>query len=230
MQRKSLISLAGSVGGASILAFGLFLFSLQDIIIKFFSDQYSVLQIVFIRGLVSMAVIALLIKLFWRDVPFISSRPVAAIARGLTGFFSYLTYYLVVAAMPLAEVVDIVFIMPLFVTAMSATQQVINHGLDFNHLAIAAKLVVLGILLELIESKDHSKFLPGLVGGKLYKFTQVGPQILRNHYPVVIDPLSFLHWLSCSEFLLLADQHRHSIQQLCARSRHLEATIMGGRN
>jgi hypothetical protein len=39
--------LAGSVGGAAILVFGLFLFSLQDII-KFFSDQYSVLQIVFI--------------------------------------------------------------------------------------------------------------------------------------------------------------------------------------
>jgi drug/metabolite transporter (DMT)-like permease len=67
-----------------------------------------------------MAVIALLIKLIWRDIPFISSRPLTAIARGLTGFCSYLTYYLAVAAMPLAEVVAIVFTMPLFVTAMSA--------------------------------------------------------------------------------------------------------------
>jgi len=120
MQRKSLLSLAGSAGGAAILVFGLFLFSLQDIIIKFFSDQYSVLQIVFIRGVVSMAVIGLMIKIFWRGMPFLSCRPGIAFARGLSGFFSYLTYYLAVAAMPLAEVVAIVFTMPLFVTAMSA--------------------------------------------------------------------------------------------------------------
>lgn len=106
--------------GAAILVFGLFLFSIQDIIIKFFSDQYSVLQIVFIRGMVSMVVIAALIKLFMPGIAFISSRPRTAIARGLFGFTSYLTYYLAVAAMPLAEVVAIVFTMPLFVTAMSA--------------------------------------------------------------------------------------------------------------
>jgi len=120
MRGKNFLSLAGSAGGAVILVFGLFLFSLQDIIIKFFSDQYSVLQIVFIRGVVSMAVIALLIRLLWRGIPFISSRPGIALARGLSGFCSYLTYYLAVAAMPLAEVVAIVFTMPLFVTAMSA--------------------------------------------------------------------------------------------------------------
>ncbi len=106
--------------GATILVFGLFLFSIQDIIIKFFSDQYSVLQIVFVRGLVSMAVIALAIRLLWPGIAFISRRPRTAIARGLLGFASYLTYYMAVAAMPLAEVVAIVFTMPLFVTAMSA--------------------------------------------------------------------------------------------------------------
>ena len=106
--------------GATILVFGLFLFSIQDIIIKFFSDQYSVLQIVFVRGLVSMAVIALAIRLLWPGIAFISQRPRTAIARGLLGFASYLAYYMAVAAMPLAEVVAIVFTMPLFVTAMSA--------------------------------------------------------------------------------------------------------------
>ncbi len=106
--------------GAAILVFGLFLFSIQDMIIKFFSDQYSVLQIVFIRGLVSMVVIALLIKIFWPGIAFLSKRPLTASTRGLFGFASYLAYYLAVAAMPLAEVVAIVFTMPLFVTVMSA--------------------------------------------------------------------------------------------------------------
>ena len=120
MQGKTSLVLAGSAGSALILVFGLFLFSIQDIVIKFFSDLYSVLQIVFIRGVVSLAVIALLARLFWPQVPFLSSKPILAIARGLFGFCSYLAYYLAVAAMPLAEVVAIVFTMPLFVTAMSA--------------------------------------------------------------------------------------------------------------
>ncbi len=78
--------------GAIVLVFGLFLFSIQDIIIKFFSDQYSVLQIVFIRGLVSMVCIALAIKLFWPATAYLSNRPGLAIARGLFGFSSYLAY------------------------------------------------------------------------------------------------------------------------------------------
>ncbi len=37
------------MAGIATLVFGLFMFSFQDVIIKAFSDQYSVLQIVFIR-------------------------------------------------------------------------------------------------------------------------------------------------------------------------------------
>ena len=152
MREKYFLTLAGSVGGAAILVFGLFLFSLQDIIIKFFSDQYSVLQIVFIRGLVSMLVIALLIKLIWRDVAFISSRPITATARGLTGFFSYLTYYLAVAAMPLAEVVAIVFTMPLFVTAMSAL--ILGEKVGLRRWSA----VVVGFIGVLIISSPEGEF------------------------------------------------------------------------
>ena len=38
----------------------LFLFSLQDIIIKFFADDYSVLQLVFIRALVALPALAIM--------------------------------------------------------------------------------------------------------------------------------------------------------------------------
>ena len=120
MQGKKSTLLNTTASSAMILVFGLFLFSIQDIVIKYFSDLYSVLQIVFIRGVVSLVVITLLIKCFWPQLPFLSSKPGLAIARGLFGFCSYLAYYLAVAAMPLAEVVAIVFTMPLFVTAMSA--------------------------------------------------------------------------------------------------------------
>lgn len=106
--------------GAIILVFGLFLFSFQDVIIKYFSDQYSVLQIVFYRGLIAMMIFLTLFIVMRRPIPLLSRRPPMMLARGLLGFCSYTCYYLAVAAMPLAEVVAITFTMPLFVTALSA--------------------------------------------------------------------------------------------------------------
>ena len=120
MRANTVISTLDAASGALILTFGLFLFSIQDVIIKHFSDRYSVLQIVFVRGLVAMLLFALLFHLLRERIPLVSRRPGLMVLRGLLGFCSYTFYYLAVAAMPLAEVVAITFTMPLFVTAMSA--------------------------------------------------------------------------------------------------------------
>ena len=109
-----------STSGAIILVFGLLLFSFQDVIIKHFSNHYSVLQIVFYRGLIAIMIFMTLFIVMRDRVPLMSRRPRLMLARGLLGFSSYTCYYLAVAAMPLAEVVAITFTMPLFVTAMSA--------------------------------------------------------------------------------------------------------------
>ncbi len=109
-----------TANGAIILVFGLFLFSIQDIIIKHFSSDYSVLQIVFLRGVVGLGLMLALFRLTRERVALKSRRPWLMLLRGLLGFCSYVAYYLAVAAMPLAEVVAITFTMPLFVTAMSA--------------------------------------------------------------------------------------------------------------
>lgn len=143
MQVKSGLSATAS-SGAMILVFGLFLFSIQDVIIKLFSDQYSVLQIVFIRGVVALSVITLLIKLLWRDIAFLSNKPLASFARGFAGFCSYTSFYLAIAAMPLAEVVAILFTMPLFVTAMSTL--VLGEKVGFRRWS-AVLIGFIGILI-----------------------------------------------------------------------------------
>jgi len=120
MSTKAAIALPNATNAAIVLVFGLFLFSIQDIIIKYFSDHYSVLQIVFVRGMIALGLLLLMIKLARETIALRSRRPGLMVARGLLGFSSYTTYYLAVAAMPLAEVVSITFTMPLFVTAMSA--------------------------------------------------------------------------------------------------------------
>ncbi len=120
VRAKPITTMPGATSGAFILVFGLFLFSIQDIIIKHFSDQYSVLQVVYFRGLIAMALMLLFLIFFNPKIPLMSHKPLLMLARGLLGFCSYTCYYLAVAAMPLAEVVAITFTMPLIVTAMSA--------------------------------------------------------------------------------------------------------------
>lgn len=120
MRAATIVSASDTANAAIILVFGLFLFSIQDIIIKHFSGHYSVLQIVFVRGLVATGLFLLLFGWLREPVALISRRPLLMLLRGLLGFASYTTFYLAVAAMPLAEVVSITFTMPLIVTAMSA--------------------------------------------------------------------------------------------------------------
>lgn len=106
--------------GIALCVFGLFLFSVQDLIIKFFSGTYSVLQIVFIRGVVAVVpiLIAVLVTSGWSGTR--TGQVKMLLTRGLLGFFSYLTYYMAIAALPLVEVVTIVFSAPILVTVMSA--------------------------------------------------------------------------------------------------------------
>ncbi|TNF87284.1 MAG: DMT family transporter [Gammaproteobacteria bacterium] len=120
MRAKTAITTFDATSGAIILVFGLFLFSIQDIIIKHFSSHYSVLQIVFARGLIALGLFMIFFRVTRERITLKSKRPKIMLARGLLGFLSYTSYYLAVAAMPLAEVVSITFTMPLFVTAMSA--------------------------------------------------------------------------------------------------------------
>jgi S-adenosylmethionine uptake transporter len=120
MSNLSHLSRDNPLAGITLLVFSLFLFSLQDVVIKFFSDQYSVLQIVFIRGVIAGALMYMAACFYKTRHQLIPNRPRLAILRGLCGFVSYTTYYLAVASLPLAEVVAIVFTAPLFVTVMSA--------------------------------------------------------------------------------------------------------------
>ena len=120
MRTKSIIATLDATSGAFLLVLGLFVFSIQDNIIKYFSGDYSVLQIVFVRSVVAVCLLLLIFRLSRVAIPLLSQRPLLMISRGLLGFGSYTCYYLAVASMPLAEVVSITFTMPLFVTAMSA--------------------------------------------------------------------------------------------------------------
>lgn len=146
MSKFSHSSRDNPLAGITLLVFSLFLFSLQDVVIKFFSDQYSVLQIVFIRGIIAGALMVMAACYYKTRHQLKPNRPWLAVLRGLCGFTSYTAYYLAVASLPLAEVVALVFTAPLFVTVMSAL--ILREAVGLRRwLAVAVGFV--GILIML---------------------------------------------------------------------------------
>ena len=77
------------VGIAAVIA-GLFVFSLQDVIIKLFSSEYSILQIVIIRSVIALGLIGLIVALRLGRSGFRVYQPFKILLKGFLGFLSYL--------------------------------------------------------------------------------------------------------------------------------------------
>lgn len=106
-------------GALCALAAAVF-FSINDMAIKFLSDGYALHQVVLIRSLIGMTLWMVLIMPFsggWRVVK--TKRPVMHFIRGFCVVFANMSFFLGLAALPLAEAVAIFFVSPLIITVFS---------------------------------------------------------------------------------------------------------------
>jgi drug/metabolite transporter (DMT)-like permease len=105
--------------GVGSLVLAILIFSLQDIAVKWMGGSYPVLEIVIFR-----TVIALPATLFFfrmeggKGLP-TTKRYKLEFLRGLFYFLSYTTYFMGLAALPLAEIAAIKFSTPLMITLLS---------------------------------------------------------------------------------------------------------------
>jgi len=103
---------------AAFLVGGVFVFSMQDLILKWISGSYPLTQAVAIRS--STAIVILLAYIAWREGlhKIFSRRWRALVWRGTILMVAYGTYYLAFPAMKLAEVVTLFFMAPILITAL----------------------------------------------------------------------------------------------------------------
>lgn len=105
---------------AVFIVTAVFLFSTQDVIVKWISGKYPVHEIVMIRSLSGILPL-LILAYFLGDLHTLRTRRWAAhTARSLIMFTAYTCFYLSLAALPLAETVTLFFSSPLFITILSA--------------------------------------------------------------------------------------------------------------
>jgi len=105
--------------GVGSIVLGLLIFSLQDIAVKWIGGSYPILEIVIFRGIIAMPITLLFFRLEGRMGLPTTKQPKLEYVRGLFLFLSYTTYFMGLAALPLAEIAAIRFSAPLMITALS---------------------------------------------------------------------------------------------------------------
>ena len=107
------------VRGVICLCLGVFVFSLQDAVIKQVSGAYPLTQVVVIRSIVALPILLALVQreAGWRAIFSPGFWPLTA--RAAIMFVSYTAYYMAFPALPLADAVALYFTVPLFVTALA---------------------------------------------------------------------------------------------------------------
>lgn len=108
-----------SLPGILLLITGGFVFSIQDVIIKFISGSYPVHEIVFLRSLFAVIPILAIVRLEGGTHLLRTESIVFHIIRGVLMFMCYTSYYLSIAAIPLSHTVTLFFCCPLFITVLS---------------------------------------------------------------------------------------------------------------
>ncbi len=106
--------------GPAFAALAAVMFSANDVVIKFLSGDYALHEIVLIRSIVGMGVVLCLMVPLSGGLHLLRTKRLGLhIIRALCVVFANLTFFLGLAALPLAECVAIFFISPFLITIFS---------------------------------------------------------------------------------------------------------------
>lgn len=106
--------------GIAFLCAGLLFFAIQDAIVKGLVDAYSVPQLLMMRSLTAVPLLALLVFYVSGLAGFRSAKLPLHLVRAALVIIAFMSYYTAVAAIPLVDVVALFSTAPLIITALSA--------------------------------------------------------------------------------------------------------------
>lgn len=109
-----------SLTGIISLVVGVFIFSIQDAILKAMSGDHAVTLAIVLRSIVGLPILLAMVA-YANGLGVLRTRNwKLLIARGLILITSYTSYYMAFPALPLAEAVALFFTSPIFVTLLAS--------------------------------------------------------------------------------------------------------------
>lgn len=110
----------GNLVGILSLCLGVFVFSIQDAILKGLSGSHAVTLAIVLRSVVGLPLLLTMVYFESGLRSLRTSNWRLLILRGLILLVSYTTYYLAFPTLPLAEAIALFFTAPIFVTLLAA--------------------------------------------------------------------------------------------------------------
>lgn len=108
-----------SARGIAFLVAGVAVFSVQDLILKLISDSYPLHQAMVLRSLTALPFLLVLVAREGGLGSLVAPGWRRMVGRGFIMFLAYASYYLALAALPLATTVALYFSAPLMITVLS---------------------------------------------------------------------------------------------------------------
>jgi drug/metabolite transporter (DMT)-like permease len=105
--------------GVILVIFAMTIFAVQDVIIKFLSDDISLFQVLFCRSGIGVLGIAAYLKLSGQRLQFGTAYPLLSIFRGLLFFLGYSAFYFGQSRVPIANATVLFLISPFIITILS---------------------------------------------------------------------------------------------------------------
>ena len=111
---------AGSVQKASFYVFlGMLCISINDLLVKQFSKNYPLHEIIFIRSLIAILLILLLVKSEGGLKILKTQQPIQHALRAVAIFLCNMIFFSAIATLPLATATALFFVAPIFITLLS---------------------------------------------------------------------------------------------------------------
>ena len=156
-----------------IVAIGLCLasmtfFSAQDGIVKWLATDYWLIQLLFMRSRGIVIIVGVFIAFNQGPHGFKTHHPGDHLLRTSFNFFAFLTYYLAVTQMPLANATSIGLTAPLFMTALSGPLLGESVGIKRTLILITGFIGVLIIIQPTADDLNLEGSLYALAGAFLF--------------------------------------------------------------
>ena len=102
--------------GIILILFGMFIFSIQDSIMKYIFSFVSLYEIYLIRTLVSFVIILLFLKITKKPIIFKTQYPLLTFCRIILFFFGFSSFYISLTVLPLITATALFFVTPFLIT------------------------------------------------------------------------------------------------------------------
>ena len=120
-----------------LILIGMFVFTIQDVLIKLISDTVNIYIIYIVRSIIGLCIIIIYSKIKNNKIVFKTYYPFITLIRVTVFFLGFSLYYFSLSKISLPEAVTLFFASPFFVTIFS--KFIIGENMTSNVFALTLK-------------------------------------------------------------------------------------------